>query len=662
MGIILISSITWYIQPKEFKENISKSPSSIDNKTIAEPEKVVNATRVKEVEEFLNNTPKIKSTTDKTYIQRELEKEKFTPVTVRMYDSNKIDIILSILSKDEFKLKEISPSLPVFKGNITISGIKKLEENPYVEQIRYGGFTTAAELVESVPLINVNDTWNLVINGRNITGEFGNTTICVIDTGVNYSHSDLGGCLGSGCKVVSGYNTINENTNINDTNGHGTHVSGIAVANGSVKGVAKGANMVMLKAIGGDSVDVEEAINWCISNRTKYNISTIVMSLSVRDASGNPIFYSTKCTNEDDAVKAANNATNFGLSVIVASGNHGNISSLTSPACGENVTSVGAVYKEDLPGTSIWSVCSDFEPDTDQITCFTNRGNLLDIVAPGVYINSTELAVNGSYANISGTSMAAPHVAGVAALMKQANNSLTSAEIENLLKKTGRPVYDSAISLTFPRVDALKAVLSSYNDLAVTNFQVLNTDGFNVTFEFRIFNSENKTLTDVGWKLETGEDIINSTTNITLKPYEEAFVYARYTYSTAGDRISTAYATSDSANSNKQNTSVSITGRNLRLTNFTRLYSSGTERTFEFFIENNGTTTISNIYWNMTVPGEAGVNGTEPISLKVNERAFVYIRYNYTTGGLHNVTATVDPTNSITETIDNDNNMTITND
>ena len=114
-------------------------------------------------------------------------------------------------------------------------------------------------LTESVPLINATHSWNLQSLSINLTGS--GQTVCIIDTGVNYSHPDLGGCWGnnnvsSNCKVIGGWdycaNNIDcensEDSNPLDVEGHGTHVAGIVAANGTVNGVAPFSKIIMIKA------------------------------------------------------------------------------------------------------------------------------------------------------------------------------------------------------------------------------------------------------------------------------------------------------------------------------------------------------------------------------------------------------------------------------
>lgn len=676
IGISVIAFIN--MQKSEvgiYGKNESKVP--IENRSITENPGFINQTRVKEIEQILNEIEAGNiSIMNKEIIVEKLASQSYVEVTIWMKSKEKIDEILSIFNPEEFKIVAIFRTYPPYtiNGNITLDGIEKLKDNPDVEKMDIIGHARAT-LRDSTSLINADDAWLLQINNLNITGN--NITVCVVDSGVNYTHPDLGGCsqsdfLNGNCrKVIGGYDFVDFNDNDPmDDNGHGTHIAGIVTANGSIKGIAPDSNITALKVLKQDGtgslVDIREGIDWCIDNRNTYNIKIITISIAKTDQNGDEIIYTSSCDDVDQMVTAANNARTYGIFVDAASGNSGSKSGITSPACGSNVTSVGAT--NDKYGMSVtWTTpdpdCTDNPTYVDQIACGTNRASILDLLTPGAKINSTYLSPS-NYFEDWGTSMAAPHVAGVAALMKQANNSLTPAEIENLLKKTGKPIYDNYTDLTFRRVDALKAVLASYNPLVTTDLQVLNENVTNVTFEFKIFNAVNATLTDVYWIFDTG----NGTTytnknnqNITLKAYEEVFIHLQHNYSTVGNFTVTAYANSSWYDSNFQNIDVSVEGINLKLTNFTIINSSGTQRTFEFFIENDGTSILNNIYWNMTVTNEGGVNGTQPITLASGEGIFVYVNYNYTTGGLHNVTVKADPSNIIREDKEGDNEVTITN-
>ncbi|MBU4070507.1 MAG: S8 family serine peptidase, partial [Nanoarchaeota archaeon] len=304
-----------------------------------------------------------------------------------------------------------------------------------------------AFLQDSVPHINASSVWPIQISGINITGI--NETICILDTGINFSHPDL---INKNKTCIVNCITENcvKNCSIGDDNGHGTHVAGIAAASLGINGVAIGANLIGVKVLGsnGEGVgsDLYAGIDWCITNAYAYNISVISMSLG--DCSN----HSTYC-NGDLSAPHINNAAGNNISVIVSAGNCNSIQcpgiSCTegpaAPACVENATAVGAVSDVD-----------------DSI--FYQRGALFELLAPGININSTKNT--GGYEPKTGTSMSAPHVAGAIALLQQFYKlqngiSLTPQQIKDTLNNTGVLIDDSSGSgYNFSRIDVYSAILS----------------------------------------------------------------------------------------------------------------------------------------------------------------------------------------------------------
>src|SRR3989344_2383766 len=260
-----------------------------------------------------------------------------------------------------------------FSSEVDADELNRLIQDERVEKIEFDKPVNAF-LVDSVPMINASVVHNLNFGNNNIKGN--GQTICIIDTGVNYNHPDLGGCLGSGCKVVDGYDFVNDDNDSMDDNGHGTHVAGIAAANGTLIGVAPESNIVAIKVLdssgsGFDSYTIS-GIDYCVNNATLFGISVISMSL------GTSITYSSDCDSVSSAfTNAVNNAVANNITVIAASGNAGNTTEISSPACITNVTSVGSVDKDD------------------SISSFTNRNSLLYLLAPGGEINSTN--ITGDY-------------------------------------------------------------------------------------------------------------------------------------------------------------------------------------------------------------------------------------------------------------------------
>jgi serine protease AprX len=276
--------------------------------------------------------------------------------------------------------------------------------------------------------------------------------VATIDSGVNPWHEDLEG------RVVHFADFVNAQTQPYDDYGHGTHVAGIIAgsgqnSNGMRRGVAPGAHLIVLKALdttgNGFTSNVIAAIDYAIANRARYNIR--VLNLSV--AAG--VYESF---NKDPLTLAAKRAVDSGIVVVAAAGNRGRDASgqpqyggIASPGNAPWVLTVGAT--NDLGTTN---------RADDVVATFSSRGPSPidetakpDLVAPGVNIESTAdpssalFAANplsrlwgsirtGSepYLSLTGTSMAAPVVAGAIALMLEANAALTPNAVKAILEYT----------------------------------------------------------------------------------------------------------------------------------------------------------------------------------------------------------------------------------
>ncbi len=333
--------------------------------------------------------------------------------------------------------------IPAISMNLTTDKLDELARIDSVEKIE-PVLEFKVALQDSLRLINTTIAWNQTILNTNATGK--NTAICILDTGVNYTHPDLGGCFGSGCRVIDGYDFINNDVDPMDDHGHGTLVSGIAAGSGGIKGVAPEAKIIAVKVLGSNGAGTTDSIiagiDWCVSNATIYNISVISMSL------GTEALFSNYCDNESGITgltSSVNSAIGKNVSVVAASGNDGNKTSISAPACIQNATAVASTTK------------------TDAMSSFSNRNNITDLLAPGSNINSTRLA--GGYATNDGTSLAVPHVAGAIAILYQKYKLLydvfpNASFIEDLLKQSGVKINDTGgNNLNFTRIDVFNVSL-----------------------------------------------------------------------------------------------------------------------------------------------------------------------------------------------------------
>jgi subtilisin len=265
-----------------------------------------------------------------------------------------------------------------------------------------------------------------------VTGE--GVDIAVLDTGVDTRHSDLRIAGGIDCTDWWPWST-----DYDDDNGHGTHCAGIATAhdNGNgVVGVAPDANLYAVKVLGNSASgfwsDAIQGIDWCISNR----IPIISMSLG-----GDSIPSALR----DSLQRAVDN----GHLVVAAAGNRGNDGdgdcderNVDAPARNRNVLAVGASTSDG------------------DVATFSSVGRRTELTAPGTGIYSTYKG--NSYATMSGTSMAAPHVAGVAALVWQAAgygkpSGDEGARVRDVLTSTATEI-DGTCDEGHGLVDAYEAV------------------------------------------------------------------------------------------------------------------------------------------------------------------------------------------------------------
>ncbi len=245
--------------------------------------------------------------------------------------------------------------------------------------------------------------------------------IAIVDTGVQNDHPDLQG------KVVMGYNYVNGNWNPYDYNGHGTHCAGIAAAatnNGiGIAGMAPGAQIYAVKVLGdngsGTLANVAAGIRHAADNGSH------VINLSLGASVG-------ASTLED----AVNYAWSRGSVVVAAAGNAGN-TARHYPAAYANAIAVAATDSADRKAS------------------FSTYGTWVDVAAPGVDILST---YSGSrYAYLNGTSMAAPHVAGQAALLAAQGRS--NSQIRAAIQNTADSITGTGSYWRYGRVNAYRSVL-----------------------------------------------------------------------------------------------------------------------------------------------------------------------------------------------------------
>jgi serine protease AprX len=260
------------------------------------------------------------------------------------------------------------------------------------------------------------------VNGKGVR-------VAILDSGVDATHPALAG------RVVDQVETVGEPVNI--PGNHGTHVAGTVASNDAVfRGIAPAADLINVKVLtaagGGTPTSVIAGLQQAVRRRAK------VVNLSL---GWSEVFHSWTCNNADCILcQAADNAVRLGVTVVVAAGNEDSASTnpgvfnVRHPGAARRVITVAAVDKDKglASFSSIGPASGRLSPGT------TIRLTKPDVSAPGVNIFSS--VVGGGFGGLSGTSMASPHVAGMAALMLQKAPKATPMRIKKLLEHTCEPL------------------------------------------------------------------------------------------------------------------------------------------------------------------------------------------------------------------------------
>ncbi|MGP3687673.1 S8 family serine peptidase [Streptomyces sp. IBSNAI002] len=241
-------------------------------------------------------------------------------------------------------------------------------------------------------------------------GNGAGVNVYVVDTGIEYAHDEFGG------RATFGFDAVNDGRNGADCNGHGTHVAGTVA--GKTYGVAKKANLVSVRVLGcdgkGEYSGIIAGLDWVAKNAKQPAVLNASLGGDKSEAVNN----------------AANAVTDAGVLPVIAAGNSSVDACSVSPASASRVVSVAASNR--------------YDEETD----FSNYGTCVSLYAPGQAIVSAKLG-GGSVAQ-DGTSMAAPHVAGVAALYKAKNPDAAPGDIAEFLDSESTKDVLTSVSKTSP--------------------------------------------------------------------------------------------------------------------------------------------------------------------------------------------------------------------
>ncbi len=386
------------------------------------------------------------------------------------------DALLRRLNAFSSRLARRYTHVPILALEVSAGALTDLAANPAVAAIEQDVPVPPA-LAQSVPLIGADALWRDGFTGYG-------WTVAILDTGVDGSHPFLAGkVLAEACfsttSLFDGSSTLCPNgqqsqigtgAGVNCTPSvtgcdHGTQVAGIAAGSGGTfSGVARDASIISIQvfsrfdsesACGPGQApcllswtsDQLAALDWLYSQRAAYNIAAANLSLGGSTPHYAPCAGSSLKPSIDN-LRAANVAT------VIAAGNSGWTSAIARPACVPSAISVGSTTK------------------ADQVSYFSNVASFMSLFAPGSSITSS--LPGGGYQTWSGTSMAAPHVAGAWALLRQVAPDATVDQILAALVNSGSPINDQRPggSVTRPRIQV---------DAAATRLQPQTTPSATVT-------------------------------------------------------------------------------------------------------------------------------------------------------------------------------------
>ncbi|HEX5475445.1 MAG TPA: S8 family serine peptidase [Vicinamibacterales bacterium] len=343
--------------------------------------------------------------------------------------------------------------IPYFATTVDAAGLQQLAASADVERVEEDR-PRPLQLMDSVPLIGGPAVTAMGYTARG-------WTVAILDTGVDRTHPFLAGkVVAEACysSSIGDYTSLcpggvatstapgsAQPCTVTGTCEHGTHVAGIAAGAGvNMTGVAPDASVLAIQvfsyeaatdSLGAFDSDMIAALEHVYDLRQTYHIAAVNLSIG----SAEP--YDAPCDSVSTAFEAAiEKLRTADIATIVAAGNAGATASLSFPACLSSAISVGSTNKSDV------------------VSGFSNVAASLALFAPGEHILSS--VPGGSFAYMSGTSMAAPHVTGAWALVRAADPSAGVSTILAALQDTGVPIPDALAGVTRPRIQVDAAVRS----------------------------------------------------------------------------------------------------------------------------------------------------------------------------------------------------------
>ena len=357
-------------------------------------------------------------------------------------------------------------TVPLLAVTAGADGLRALAASPAVRRL-HADRPMRPLLRESGPLVGAPAAW-----ARGFTGQ--GQTVAVLDTGIDTAHPFLAGRPIEEACFSSTLGTLTQSICPDGTDSqvgagtaqpcdftefcvHGTHVAGIAVGRGEAfSGIAPDAGLLAVQvyarvddeALCGEGFtpclittpsDQIAGLEWVYAQRDRLDIAAVNLSLGGGEFAG--------ACDEEPFRPIIDNLRAAGIATVAASGNDGLTTALNSPACISSAVSVGASGDGSLRAMA------------DAVWEFSNSSPLLDLVAPGIWIESS--VPGGGFAAYAGTSLAAPHVAGAWAVLKQERPDASVDDVLARLQATATPIVDARDGSTIGRLQLDAALITT---------------------------------------------------------------------------------------------------------------------------------------------------------------------------------------------------------
>ncbi len=366
-------------------------------------------------------------------MHNKLDMSLFRLIKTQSVDNDKISVIVYVKDIDKalkffdnakYKVKAIYRFINAICVEIDISDLRGLVKSNYINFISSQA-KVFAQVNVAKRIIRLQDFYADNILGQGIN-------VVVIDTGVA-PHTDF---LFPSKRIIYFKDFVNKKENFYDDNGHGTFIAGLIGSNGVLSGkkysgIAPLCKLIILKALDKDgqssSVEMLEAMQWVFDNKDAFNIDIVCMS-----------FGALPTSRLDPLMKGAEKLWDKGIVVVAAAGNSGpDRATIKSPGASRKIITVGSM--DDSRNEN-----GEFDVKKFKIADFSSRGPAFEFYKPDMVVsgvNLTSCGISSIYTTMSGTSVSAPIVAGISALILQKyNKKISPNQVKTLLEHYCHPI------------------------------------------------------------------------------------------------------------------------------------------------------------------------------------------------------------------------------